>query len=143
MVARRARRQTAGMGQATPITNPLRVFVVEDTLPIRMRIEEMVAEAGAAAVGHAGGVDAAIRGILDLRPELVILDIQLADGTGFDVLRAIRGQAPDVDIYLFSNFAAYPYRQLAERLGARGFFDKSREFDRMRDLVAQRAAGKH
>jgi DNA-binding NarL/FixJ family response regulator len=131
------------MGQATAISDPLRVFVVEDTPAIRMRIEAMVVEAGAATVGTASSVDAAIRGILDLLPELVILDIQLADGTGFDVLRAIRGQAPDVDIYLFSNFAAYPYRQLAERLGARGFFDKSREFDNMRDLIAQRVAASH
>jgi DNA-binding NarL/FixJ family response regulator len=131
------------MGQATAISDPLRVFVVEDTPAIRMRIEAMVVEAGAAAVGNASGVEAAIRSILDLHPALVILDIQLADGTGFDVLRAIRSQAPDVDIYLFSNFAAYPYRQLAERLGARGFFDKSREFDSMRDLIAQRAASRH
>jgi len=131
------------VGQAIAISNPLRVFVVEDTLAIRERIEVMVVEAGAAAVGYASGVDAAIRGIIDLQPELVILDIQLADGTGFDVLRAVHGQAPGIDIYLFSNFDAYPYRQLAERLGARGFFDKSREFDSMRDVIVQRVAASH
>jgi hypothetical protein len=43
---------------------------------------------------------------------------------------------------MLSNFAADPYRQLAERLGACHFFDKSRELDRVRDLIAQRAAGK-
>lgn len=122
---------------------PLSVFVVEDTPLIRVRIEEMVAETGAALAGYAVGVEAAIGAILQARPDLVILDIQLADGTGFDVLRAIRSQAPGVDFYLFSNFDAYPYRQLAERLGARGFFDKSREFDSMRELIAQRAASRH
>ena len=40
---------------------------------------------------------------------------------------------------MISNFSAYPYRQLAERLGARGFFDKSREFERVREVVARRA----
>ncbi len=100
----------------------------------------MVVLAGASVAGHAGGVAAAISAILKTRPDLVILDIQLSDGTGFDVLRAVRAQAPDIDIFLFSNFAAYPYRQLAERLGAKGFFDKSKEFDRMREVVAQRAA---
>ena len=39
---------------------------------------------------------------------------------------------------MLSNFAADPYRQLAERLGARDFFDKSREIERVRD--AHRAA---
>ena len=143
MVRPQSRRQTAGMGPASAIANPLRVFVVEDSPPIRERLEAMIGDAGAATAGSAGGVDAAISGILELRPELVILDIQLAEGTGFDVLRAIREQAPEIDVYLFSNFATYPYRQLAERLGAQGFFDKSREFDSMRDLVAQRAAHRH
>jgi DNA-binding NarL/FixJ family response regulator len=131
------------MQQATTAADPLRVFVAEDSPLILERLEAMIALAGADQVGCASRVEAAIRGILSARPELVILDVQLADGTGFDVLRAIREQAPEIDIYLFSNFAAYPYRQLAERLGARGFFDKSREFESMRDVVAQRAAARH
>jgi DNA-binding NarL/FixJ family response regulator len=132
--------QQAAQSQSSNPTDPLRVFVVEDSVKIRERVESMIAEAGALAAGHAGGVAAAIAAILETRPDLVILDIQLADGTGFDVLRALRVQAPAIDVFLFSNFAAYPYRQLAERLGARGFFDKSKEFDRLRDVVAQRAA---
>ena len=32
------------------------------------------------------------------------------------------------------------YRRQAERLGARGFFDKSKDFERMRELIAQRAS---
>ena len=39
-----------------------------------------------------------------------------------------------------SNFSADPYRQLAEKLGARDFFDKTREFNRVRDVIASRAA---
>jgi DNA-binding NarL/FixJ family response regulator len=143
MSPRLARRHSGGMQQASESAAPLRVFVVEDSPLIRERLEAMIGTAGATAAGHASGVEAAIRSILAIRPELVILDVQLADGTGFDVLRAIRDQAPEVDIYLFSNFAAYPYRQLAERLGARGFFDKSREFDSMRDVVVQRVAARH
>lgn len=144
MVPRRARGHSGGMQQiANTRPAPLRVFVVEDTPLIRVRIEEMVVEAGAVVAGHAGGVQAAIDAILAQRPDLVVLDIQLTDGSGFDVLRAVRAQAPEIDVYLFSNFAAYQYRQLAETLGARGFFDKSREFESMRDVVAQRAASRH
>lgn len=131
------------MEQSFATAAPLGVFLVEDSALIRDRLEAMLALAGAATAGHANTVAGAIPAILAARPDLVILDIQLADGTGFDVLRAIRDQAPQIDIYLFSNFASYPYRQLAERLGARGFFDKSREFDSMRDVVAQRAASRH
>jgi DNA-binding NarL/FixJ family response regulator len=142
MFGRCARRHTGGMEKAPATAAPLRVFVVEDSVPIRERIESMISEAGAATAGRAAGVTAAIDGILEQRPDLVILDLQLADGTGFEVLRALRTRAPGIDVYLCSNYASYPYRQLAERLGAKGFFDKSREFGLMRDAVALRAASR-
>ncbi|HYL25939.1 MAG TPA: response regulator, partial [Burkholderiales bacterium] len=87
-------------------------------------------------------VDAAtaIREILEIRPDLVVLDIQLAEGSGFDVLRALHAQAPELDVVMLTNYSADPYRQIAERFGARAFFDKSREFERVRDVVALRAA---
>jgi len=135
--------QTAQAAQPARSAARVRVYVVEDSLLIRERLDAMVTVAGATVAGHASTVKAAIAGILVERPELVILDIQLADGTGFDVLRAVRKQAPEIDVYLFSNFSAYPYRQLAERLGAKDFFDKSKEFSLMRDAVAHRAAAGH
>ena len=98
---------------------------------------------GATLVGQAADADAAIRDILAIRPDIVVLDLGLAGGTsGFDVLRAVRPLAPDIDFYMLSNYAAEPYRQLAERLGACDFFDKSRELGRARELIAQRATGK-
>jgi DNA-binding NarL/FixJ family response regulator len=136
--------QTGGMENTAPApATALRVFVVDDSPLIRERLEAMISEAGASPAGSADGVDAAIAGILRTRPDLVILDLQLGDGTGLDVLRALRAQAPEIGIYLLSNYAAYPYRDLAVRLGARGFFDKSREFDLMRDVVVQQAAARH
>jgi len=129
--------------QAAARPAPPRVFVVEDTPLIRARIEEMIVDAGAAMAGHAAGVQEAIGAILALRPDMVVLDIQLTDGSGLEVLRALHDQAPEIDVYLFSNYSAYPYRQIAARFGARGFFDKSREFDSMRDAVMQRVAAIH
>jgi ABC-type proline/glycine betaine transport system ATPase subunit len=82
----------------------------------------------------------AVARALAARPDLVLLDINLAEGSGFDVLRAVHAEAPQIEFYMLSNFAAFPYRDLAERLGARAFFDKSKEFKRVRDLIAQRAA---
>lgn len=140
MLPRAAPGHSGGMQQTTSSAVPLRVFVVEDTILIRERLDAMVTMAGATVVGHASAAEAAIARILVERPELVILDMQLAEGTGFDVLRAIRKQAPEIDVYFLSNYAAYPYRDLAERLGAKGFFDKSREFGLMREAVARRAA---
>jgi len=81
-----------------------------------------------------------IGAILAARPDLVLLDLRLEDGSGFDVLRAVHGTEPGIDFYMLSNFATEPYRRHAERLGACGFFDKTTDFDRLRELVAQRVA---
>lgn len=120
------------------------VFLVEDSPLVRERLNELLgAVAGARIVGHASTADAAIAGILAQRPNVVLLDLSLAEGSGFDVLRALQGRVPEIEFYMLSNYASDPYRQLAERLGARGYFDKSKDFERVRDLVAARAAGNH
>lgn len=137
--------QPPPMARAAPPrhTAGMQVFIVEDSPIVRERLVDMLDSIpGASVVGEASRADAAIREILAARPDVVVLDLNLAEGSGFDVLRAVHHQAPEIDFYMLSNFAAYPYRQLAERLGARDFFDKSKEFERVRDIIAQRAAGK-
>ena len=107
---------------------------------LRMRIEALLAKVPHARItGIASGAREAIDGILEKRPQLAIVDIRLAEGTGFDVLREVRARAPEVDVYMLSNFSSEPYRRLAADLGAKDFFDKSREFELVRDQVAKRA----
>ena len=120
----------------------MQIFIVDDSPLVRERLVDMLdALPGAQIVGEAGDAAAAIDQILASRPDLVLCDLNLGEGSGFDVLRAVRPQAPEVEFYMLSNISADPYRQLAGRLGARDFFDKSREFERMRGVIAQRAAG--
>ncbi len=117
------------------------VYLVEDAPLVRERLLEMLdAVPGARVVGCAAGADQAIREILAKRPDVVVLDIRLAQGSGFDVLRAVRAGAPEIDLYMLSSFASDPYRHLALRLGARDFFDKTADFGRVRELIAARAA---
>ncbi|HLB17365.1 MAG TPA: response regulator [Burkholderiales bacterium] len=119
----------------------VRVFLVEDSPLVCERLEAMFASiAGTTTIGHAAGADEAVRKILSARPDAVVLDLNLAQGSGFDVLRAVHEQAPEIDVYVLSNFSGEPYRRRAERLGARGFFDKTIEFERVRDTLAARAA---
>ena len=108
----------------------LRVFLVEDSPAVRERLEEMVESiSGAHSIGFAVSAGQAIREILAKLPDAVVLDISLEQGSGFDVLRAVHDAAPDIAIYMLSNYATEPYRRLAERLGATEFFDKSAELN--------------
>lgn len=119
----------------------MKVFLVEDSHLLRERLAALLAAIpGAVVVGHAASVPDALAGIRAAAPEVVVLDIQLEKGSGFDVLRALQADGPAVDVYMLTNFATDSYRQAAERYGARGFFDKSTQFDRLRDVLAARAS---
>jgi DNA-binding NarL/FixJ family response regulator len=118
-----------------------RVFLVEDSAVVRQRVLELLGSIdGVNTVGSATTANDAERAILQAQPDAVLLDIKLAQGSGFDVLRSLRKQAPHIEIYMLSNFAAQPYRERAASLGARGFFDKTNEIERLRQTMAARAA---
>jgi len=117
------------------------IYLVEDSGPVLARLEAMLTGVpGTRIVGRACGAREAISEILAIQPNVVLCDLNLREGTGFDVLRALTDRAPEIECYMLSNFATQPYRRLAAELGARDFFDKSNEFELVRDLVARRAA---
>jgi len=122
------------MGQ---LAEPFRVYLVEDSEILRKRVEAMLATIpGMTFVGYAAGAATAAKEIAALRPDAVILDIHLAEGTGFDVLRALRHGNVETAVFVLTNFASEAYRATAESLGARALFDKSTEFERLREAVA-------
>jgi DNA-binding NarL/FixJ family response regulator len=119
----------------------MKVFLVEDSPLLRERLVALLAAIpGAVLVGHAAAATEALAGIRDTAPQVVVCDIQLDKGSGFDVLRELQRSAPHVEVYMLTNFATESYRQAAERYGARGFFDKSTQFDDLRRVLAARAA---
>lgn len=118
-----------------------RIYIVEDSPILLERIERLVNSLpDTLLIGHAASAAAASAEILEGRPDVVLLDLCLDNSSGFDVLRELQARAPEIDVYMMSNFASEPYRRYAERLGAKGFFDKSTEFERVRDAIAKRTA---
>jgi DNA-binding NarL/FixJ family response regulator len=117
------------------------VYLVEDAPLVRQRLLELLEGVPDTRVlGISARAGDAIREILAERPDVVIVDLHLAEGSGFDVLRAVHEAAPEIAVYVLTSFAAEPTRRVATRLGASGFFDKTTEFERVREVVAARAA---
>jgi DNA-binding NarL/FixJ family response regulator len=109
------------------------VFLVDDSPLVRSRIASMVAGLPQLRlVGEAADVAGAIDGIRAAHPDVVLLDLSLARGNGFDVLKALAAEQPGIVFYMLSNFASEPYRRRAAHLGAKDFFDKATEFERLR-----------
>jgi two-component system LytT family response regulator len=71
-------------------TPPLRVLIVDDTRLARQELRTLLADlVDVECVGEADDVPAAQAAIAKLRPDLVLLDIQMPSGTGFDLLEAL------------------------------------------------------
>lgn len=125
----------------------VRVFVVEESAALSGRLVERLSETPAITViGTARTVIDAIRRIVVLRPDLVITDIDLAEGGGFALLEALRevrvveGSGPTVILW---TGCRDPLRQArARELGAQVHFDKSREVELLVDYCRKAAVAK-
>ena len=114
----------------------LMVFLVEDSPAIRARLATTIRGiAGAELVGEAGTVGEAITGIRTTRPGAVILDLQLEDGSGLDVLKAVYPTAPAMHVAVLTNYATDQHRRACMDAGAEFFLDKSSDFPRIREIV--------
>ena len=119
----------------------LRLFVVEDSAVLLRRLLELLDGIGVDVVGHADSAAMAIRDIAAAAPDVVIVDIALRHGNGFDVLRAFapRNGIRRPTVMVLSNYTSRPYRAAAQRLGVEYYFDKSSEIFAMLQAVSSMA----
>jgi DNA-binding NarL/FixJ family response regulator len=104
----------------------VKVLIVDDSQVLREKLIEMLSQvAGLEVVGQAEGVADARRAIDDLEPGLVILDLQLGDGNGLEVLRDTKRVHPNIKLVVFTNQPEMQYRQRCADLGADYFLCKS------------------
>jgi two-component system response regulator DevR len=121
------------------VGSPLGLYIVEDAKAIRGRLVEMLAAVdGVSVIGQTDSVAQASSDILRDRPDAVVLDLKLADGHGLQVLRAVQAQAPGIAVIVLTNFVDDHYRQTCLRAGARYFFDKTTEFDRVPHVLREK-----
>jgi DNA-binding NarL/FixJ family response regulator len=106
----------------------MHLFIVDDSEPMRRSLKAMMGDIpGLEIVGEAAGVSEALNGIRATRPDAVILDIHLANGSGLDVLKSIRAQRWRPRVLVFTQYAGPYIRQLLLREGADHFFEKSKD----------------
>ena len=86
-------------------------------------------------VGHAEDVPQAVESVTRLKPDVVILDIQMPGGSGIDVLETIKKNKPSPIVIMFTNYPYPQYRKKCLAAGADFFFDKSLEFDALTDTL--------
>jgi DNA-binding NarL/FixJ family response regulator len=108
----------------------MRVFVVEDSVALRERLSRIILSLpNVDIVGHAEAAAPAIEEIQNLKPDTVVLDIRLKQGTGIEVLEAIKATRPSPSVIVLTNYPYPQYRQRCLDAGADYFFDKSWQID--------------
>ena len=125
---------------------PVQVYLVEDSPIIQRLLGSAIEAAGAKLSGCSADAQTAIADLFGLEPEpdLILIDIGLASGTGFDVLRAMQdhGFASSAMKVVLTNYASPEYQDLSLRLGADRFFDKSSEASQALELIDAMVADK-
>jgi len=116
----------------------IKVFIADDSLVVREHLVTMLDELPRIViVGQAETVAEAISAIGKLRPDVVILDIHMPDGSGIDVLQTIKQDEPAPVVIVLTNYPYPAYRQKFLQAGADFFLDKSTEFDQIPKLFEQ------
>jgi two-component system response regulator DevR len=87
-------------------TAPLRVMLVDDHEIVRDGIKAMLdAEDDIIVTAQAGTVREAVDEAHRTRPDVVVMDVRLADGSGIEATREIRADHPETRVLMLTSFA--------------------------------------
>jgi DNA-binding NarL/FixJ family response regulator len=118
-----------------------RVIVVDDHPMWREGVARDLAEAGYEVVAAVGEVAQAVRLGTSLKPEVMIVDLQLADGSGVQVIRGVLTAHPQARILVLSASAEQQDVLEAVKAGALGYLVKSAGRDEFVEAVRRTAEG--
>ncbi len=84
----------------------VRILIVDDHEVVRDGLRAMLStQSGFFVVGEAASVQQAIAAAESLRPDVVIMDVRLIDGSGIDATRDIRAQRPETKVLMLTSYA--------------------------------------
>lgn len=113
---------------------PIRVMLVDDHEVVRRGIVTAIdSSAALTVVGEASSVVEATRRLPAIRPDVLVVDLQLPDGTGIDVMRAARELNPEQDMLVLTSFDDDAALRESRAAGAGGLILKSA---RSKDIVS-------
>jgi DNA-binding NarL/FixJ family response regulator len=102
-----------------------KVLIVDDHPSFRASARRTLESDGFEVVGEATDGASALAAARELRPEIVLLDVQLPDIDGFDVAARLTGNEPAPTVVLTSSRDRSDFGALIARSGARGFLAKA------------------
>jgi len=113
------------------------VVIVDDSPLIVKRLVDMLNDLpGLEWIKNAGNYADGLQLIEENNPGILLLDINLPDKSGIELLRVCRESNPGTKVLMITNQANEYYRKLCLKLGASYFIDKSKEFEQIAEAIA-------
>ncbi|MBU6401925.1 MAG: response regulator transcription factor [Verrucomicrobia bacterium] len=127
---------------ASPV-KPIRLLLVDDHEVVRVGLRTLLQRAeNIRLIGEAGTAAEAIRETDRLTPDVLLLDIRLPDGSGFDVCRHAQKKHPDIRVLVLTSYADDEIVHEAIRAGADGYLLKEIDAEALITAIENVAAGK-
>ncbi|ACB73937.1 response regulator [Opitutus terrae] len=124
----------------------IRVLVVDDSALVRMGLRSVLGTHGAAArivvAGEADSVASAVSETKRLKPDVVLLDIRLPDGSGLHACREIKRMDASTRVLILTSVATDELIQEAVMAGAQGYLMKEIDPDGLTRAIVDAFAGK-
>jgi DNA-binding NarL/FixJ family response regulator len=118
------------------------VYLVEDEPEIRRQQERLLRlQDSILLIGSAGTGEEAVKDILLLKPEIVLLDLGLPGIDGIEVTRRIKKKNDKIEIIIFTIFDEENRVLAAIKAGAAGYLHKGMNSQKMVDAIKEVSAG--
>lgn len=129
--------------QSETSASGVRVMIIDDHEIVRRGIAEIVERAdGLTVVAEAGSVAEALRRAPLVRPDVALIDLQLPDGTGIDIITALAESLPSVRPIVLTSFDDDDALAAALQAGARAYLLKTVRGAEIADVIKAVAAGR-
>ncbi len=121
----------------------MKVFIVEDSVLMRDRLCSLLSQKeGMVVVGAEGDAFRAIEGIRKTRPDVVLMDLFLENGTGIDVFNNIRCLEPCPRIFLMTAHPHGDHSGVLRGLGVGRIYNKTSELPTVIQMVENLQTGR-
>jgi two-component system response regulator DevR len=121
----------------------IRLMMVDDHEVLRLGLRTLFSEAGGfQIVAEAGTIAQAIAAAARLKPDVVLMDVRLPDGSGIEACRAIRTARAESRVLFLTSFADDDAVLATILAGAQGFLLKDVGSDELLKAVRTVAAGR-
>ena len=112
--------------QSKPATNTLRILLVDDQKFVQYKLRDMLStDANLEIVGTASDGEIAIAKVESLKPDVILIDIEMPKMNGIEATKIISQRFPDCKILIFSSYEHQEYVQKIIAAGADGYVLKS------------------